>query len=324
MGLKRIFVTRKLPIDFKKIFTDFEIEVWEEDRVIPREVLEDRVKDVDILVPLLTDRIDEDIIEKAQNLKMIANYAAGYDNINVGACTERGIMVTNTPGVLSDATAELAWALVFAVARRVLEGDKFVREGKFRGWSPTLLLGMELSGKTLGVIGCGRIGTSFALKSKGLGMKVLYYNRSKRSVVEDALGAQKVDLEYLLRNSDVVSIHLPLTPETYHLIGDTEFQLMKENAILVNTARGAIVEERALIDALKNRKLFGAGLDVYENEPEISPELLKLDNVVLLPHIGSATFKTRIKMAELVVENIKAFLEGRRPPSIVNPEVLEK
>jgi len=324
MDPKRIFVTRKLPLDLKKIFADFEIEVWEEDRVIPREVLEEKIKSVDILVPLLTDRIDRSLIEKAHNLKLIANYAAGYDNIDVKACTERSIMVTNTPGVLSDATAELAWALVFAVARRVLEGDEFVREGKFKGWSPTLLLGVELSGKTLGVIGCGRIGTSFALKSRGFGMKVLYYNRSRRSVVEDAIGAQKVDLDYLLKNSDIISIHLPLTEETYHLIGGGEFELMKENAILVNTARGAIVEERALINALKNGKLFGAGLDVYEHEPEISPELLELDNVVLLPHIGSATFKTRIRMAELVVENIRAFLEGRKPPTIINPEVLDK
>ena len=232
-------------------------------------------------------------------------------------------MVTNTPDVLTNATAELAWALLFAVARRVVEGDKFTREGRFKGWSPTLLLGKELSGKTLGVIGAGRIGTAFALKAKCFNMKVLYFNRSRNEVLEDKLRAKKVDLDTLLRESDFISIHLPLTKETHHLIDYDKICMMKRDAIIVNTARGAIIKEGDLAKALREKRIFGAGLDVYEKEPKITDELKDLENVVLLPHIGSATLETRTKMSILAAKNLIKALRGKRPEYCVNPEVFK-
>lgn len=321
----KVFVTRKLPEKGLEILYDEcdEVEVYPHDRIPSKEEIIEGLKGKDGLLCLLTDRIDRDVISSNPKLRAISNYAAGYDNIDVDEATRRGIVVTNTPDVLTNATAELAWALLFAVARRVVEGDKFTREGKFRGWAPMLLLGKELRGKTLGVIGAGRIGTAFALKAKCFDMKVLYYNRSRNEVLEKKLGARKVDLDTLLRESDFVSIHLPLTEETHHLIDYDKICLMKRDGIIVNTARGAVIKEKDLVRALKERKIFGAGLDVYENEPEVSEELKSLDNVVLLPHIGSATLETRTEMAVLAAENLIKALKGERPRYCVNPEVFK-
>jgi len=321
----KVFVTRKLPEKGLEILYDEcdEVEVYPHDRIPSKEEIIEGLKGKDGLLCLLTDRIDRDVISSNPKLRAISNYAAGYDNIDVDEATRRGIVVTNTPDVLTNATAELAWALLFAVARRVVEGDKFTREGKFRGWAPMLLLGKELRGKTLGVIGAGRIGTAFALKAKCFDMKVLYYNRSRNEVLEEKLGARKVDLDTLLRESDFVSIHLPLTKETHHLIDYDKICLMKRDGIIVNTARGAVIKEKDLVRALKERKIFGAGLDVYENEPEVSEELKSLDNVVLLPHIGSATLETRTEMAVLAAENLIKALKGERPRYCVNPEVFK-
>jgi D-3-phosphoglycerate dehydrogenase len=321
MSRKKIFFTSKLVIKVEEYLKGFDVEIYEGEPPIPREVLKEKVKDVDGLVVLLTDRIDAEILDNAPRLKIVANYAVGYDNIDVAECTRRGIVVTNTPDVLTDATAELAWALVFAVARRIVEAHKYVEKRLWRGWSPTSFLGVELKGKTLGVLGAGRIGQAFALKSAGFGMKVVYYNRRPNEVLEKQLGARKVDLDELLQVSDIISLHLPLTPETYHLIGEREFNLMKPNAIFINTARGKIVDEKALVKVLKERRIYGAGLDVFEFEPRISEELFELDNVVMLPHIGSATVEARTKMAELVVENLKTFFNGKIPPTVVNKEL---
>ncbi|RLF50783.1 MAG: D-glycerate dehydrogenase [Thermoplasmata archaeon] len=321
----KVFVTRKLPEKGLEILYDEcdEVEVYPHDRIPSKEEIIEGLKGKDGLLCLLTDRIDRDVISSNPKLRAISNYAAGYDNIDVDEATRRGIVVTNTPDVLTNATAELAWALLFAVARRVVEGDKFTREGKFRGWAPMLLLGKELRGKTLGVIGAGRIGTAFALKAKCFDMKGLYYNRSRNEVLEKKLGARKVDLDTLLRESDFVSIHLPLTEETHHLIDYDKICLMKRDGIIVNTARGAVIKEKDLVRALKERKIFGAGLDVYENEPKVSEELKSLDNVVLLPHIGSATLETRTEMAVLAAENLIKALKGERPRYCVNPEVFK-
>jgi len=321
MSRKKIFFTSKLVIKVEEYLKDFDVEIYEGEPPIPKEVLKEKVKDVDGLVVLLTDKIDAEILDNAPRLKIVANYAVGYDNIDVDECTRRGIVVTNTPDVLTDATAELAWALVFAVARKIVEAHKYVEKRLWRGWSPTLFLGVELKGKTLGVLGAGRIGQAFALKSAGFGMKVVYYNRRPNEVLEKQLGARKVDLDELLQVSDIISLHLPLTPETYHLIGEREFNLMKPNAIFINTARGKIVDEKALVKVLKERRIYGAGLDVFEFEPQISEELYELDNVVMLPHIGSATVEARTKMAELVVENLRAFFNGEIPPTVVNKEL---
>ncbi len=265
------------------------------------------------LVTLLTDRVDRAVLEAGKGLRIVANVAVGVDNIDVATATRLGILVTNTPGVLTEATADLTWALILAVARQVVEGDALVRSGNFRGWDFDLLRGMELRGKTLGIVGAGRIGRAVARRARGFGMKVLAHSRSTG-----------VSLRRLLENSDVVSIHVPLTPETRHLIGSREFRLMKPSATLINTARGPIVDERALIAALRARRLAGAGLDVYEREPVVPPALRRLKNVVLLPHLGSATVETRRRMLDMAVANVKAALGGRRPPNLVNPEAWDR
>jgi lactate dehydrogenase-like 2-hydroxyacid dehydrogenase len=235
--------------------------------------------------------------------------------------TERGIPVSNTPGVLTDATAELAWALLLALARHVVQADKFTRAGKFQAWGPMMFLGADVAGKTLGIIGAGRIGTAVALRSRGFGMRVLYNDPVPNPVLEKELSARRVSLEELLRESDFVSVHVGLTPETGHLIGEKEMSLMKPSAYLINTSRGAVVDEKALVKALRSRKIGGAGLDVYEDESHLSRGLAELDNVVLLPHIGSATVATRTKMAMMAAENLLAMLKGERAPDCVNPEV---
>ena len=318
----KIFVTRKIPdkgLDLLR--TNHDIEVNPHDRVLTKEEIIKGMKGKDGLLCLLTDNIDADVIKSEPRLKMIASYAVGYDNIDVKTATELGIPVSNTPDVLTDATSELTWALLFSVARRIVESDKFCRAGKFKGWGPLLMVGQDVANKTLGVIGTGRIGTAFALKSKGFNMRVLYYNRSRNEELEEELNAKKVGLNQLLKESDFVSLHVPLFSSTYHLISEKQLKMMKESAVLINTSRGPVVDEKALIKALKEKWFFGAGLDVYENEPYISDELKKLDNVVLQPHSASATINSRTAMAVMAAKNMLAGLNGEIPPNCVNPEI---
>lgn len=289
---------------------------------MPREELLARVRGCDGLLCMLADRIDAALLDAAPRLKGVANLAVGVDNIDVAAATARGIPVTNTPGVLTEATAELAWALILAAARRVVEGDRLVRAGGFTGWAPTLLRGLQLGGATLGIVGAGRIGTATGLRAKAFGMRVLYFDRSASERL-DADGSRRVGLDELLRASDVVSLHLPLTDETRHLIGGQTFAAMKPGAILVNTGRGALVDEAALVAALREGRIAAAGLDVYEHEPALAPGLAELDNVVLVPHLGSATMATRDRMATMAAESLVAMLAGRRPENLVNPDVYE-
>jgi glyoxylate reductase len=321
----KIFVTRKIPTPGLDLLRkEFTITINPYDRVLSKEELIKSIKGNDGLLCLLTDPIDRDVIFSEPKLKMIANYAVGYDNIDISAATERRIPVSNTPGVLTETTAELAWALLFSVARRTVEGDAFTRTGKFKGWAPLLMLGQDITNKTLGVIGTGRIGTAFALKSKGFHMTVLYSDEHKNEHIEHDLGAKKVPLPELLQQSDFVSIHVPLTKTTHHLIGEKELRMMKKTAVLINTARGPIIDEHALIKALQEHWIFGAGLDVYEHEPEIPKELKTLYNIVLQPHTGSATIETRTKMALMVAENLIAGLNGKTPPNCINLEVFNK
>lgn len=320
----KVFVTRRIPdagLDLLKEHHD--IEVNPENRVLTKREILDGVQDKDGLLCLLTDTIDKEIIEAESKLKMIANYAVGFNNVDVQAATEHNIPVSNTPGVLTDTTAELTWSLIFAVARRIAEGDRFTRADYFAGWDPLLLLGMDLKGKTLGIIGAGRIGTAVALKSQGFDMDVLYVDKNKNKTLEQQVQAKRSSKEEVLKNADVVSLHLPLINETRHFISEKELQMMKDSAILINTSRGFIVDEQALIKALQNNWIFGAGLDVYEQEPKIPRTLKKMDNVVLQPHLGSATFETRSKMASMAAENMIAGLNGEIPPNCVNPEVFD-
>lgn len=321
----KIFVTRKIPEEGLDLLRkEHEVEINPYNRALTKKEIIQGLKGRDGLLCLLTDNIDEEVIRSEPRLKMIASYAVGYDNIDVKTATNLGIPVSNTPGVLTDATAEMAWALLFSVARRIVEGDRFSRAGKFRGWDPLLLLGKDISGKVLGVIGTGRIGSAFALKSKGFNMRVLYVSNHRNKLLEKELGAEKVKLDELLKQSDFISLHVPLLPSTRHLISEKQLRMMKKNAILINTSRGPVVDEKALIKALKKKWIFGAGLDVYENEPEIPDELKKLDNVVLQPHSASATVTSRTGMAIMAAKNMLAGLRGELPPNCVNPEVFEK
>jgi glyoxylate reductase len=273
------------------------------------------------LLTLIRDPIDAGLMDRLPGLRAIANYGVGYDNIDVGAASARGIMVTNTPDVLTDATADIAVALLLAVGRRLGEGERMVRAGKFQGWTPRLLVGADLVGATLGLVGFGRIGAAVGRRALGFGMRLLHTTRQEHPEAE-SLGSRRVGLDELLAESDFVSIHVPFTDETRHLIDAGALGKMKPTAYLINTARGPIVDEAALAEALADRRIAGAGLDVYEREPEIHPGLLRLDNVVLLPHLGSATVGTRAAMSSVAATNLIAALSGHRPPNLVNPEVL--
>ena len=293
-----------------------------EKRVLRREELLESVRGADALLTLLTDRIDAAVFEAAgPQLKIVANMAVGYDNVDVPDATRRGVMVTNTPGVLTDATADHAWALLFAVARRIPESEKYLRAGKFKGWGPLLFLGAAVTGSTLGIVGAGRIGSAVVMKSRGFNMRVLYADKSSKPQLETEAGARRVDLEELLRESDFVSLHVPLLTETVHLIHDGSLRLMKRTAYLINTGRGPLVDEAALAEALKNGVIAGAALDVFECEPSVHPGLLNLDNVVLTPHTASATIESRSKMAGMAAENLIAGLAGQKPANLVNPQL---
>ncbi len=314
----KIYVTRRIPEGALELLADHDVEIYQGEIPIPRKLLAEKVADAEALIPLLSDQIDAELMEAAPKLKVIANYAVGYDNVDIVAATKRGIVVTNTPDVLTDATAELAWALLFAAARRIGEAERFTRAGRFTGWGPQLMLGQGIRGKTLGVVGTGRIGTRFALGSRGFEMKVFYYDQERNETLEQELSAKKVDISYLMHEADFVSIHLPLTQETKHLIDAHQLARMKPTAVLLNTARGPIVDEAALVAALRAGKLAAAGLDVYEREPEISKELMGIQNVILLPHISSATHEARGAMAELCAYAVLKVFEGEIPPNIVN------
>ncbi|MCX7920481.1 MAG: D-glycerate dehydrogenase [Clostridia bacterium] len=317
----KVYITYKIPEGPLKTLNEHcEVYINPEERPLTKQELCTELKGMDGVICMLSDNIDKEVIDYLKGVKIFANYAVGYNNIDFNYAADMGIAVTNTPGVLTNATADLAWALLFSVARCIVDSDRYTREGKFKGWAPTLYLGQDITGKTLGVIGAGRIGSNFARKAKGFDMKILYHNRKPNAEFEKETGAIYVDKETLLKEADFISVHAPLTAETKHMISYNEFRLMRKNAIIINTARGPIIDEKALVEALKNKQIWGAGLDVYENEPSIEPELFDLENVVLAPHIGSATTETREKMVEIAVANILAAFRGEVPPNCVNTE----
>jgi glyoxylate reductase len=293
---------------------------------LTRAELLEKVKGRDGLLPLLTDRIDGEVMEAAgRQLRVIANYAVGFNNIDVPAATARKIAVTNTPGVLTDTTADLTLALILGVARRLAESDRYARAGKYEGWAPLLFLGADVHHKTLGLMGFGRIGYAVAKRALGFDMRILYHdNRRADPELERQVQAQYADRDTLLREADFLSIHVPLTPETKRFLSTREFSLMKPTAYIVNTARGEVIDEEALAAALKNKQIAGAGLDVFEHEPAIHPALLTMDQVIILPHIGSASTETRTKMGLMAAENLIAVFQGRVPPNCLNPEVFGK
>jgi glyoxylate reductase len=320
--MMKILVTGRIPEEVVAVVRkEHFVEAHGEDRPMGRQRLLDLVGDKDGLLCMITDRIDEELLNRAHHLKMIANLAVGYDNIDVAAATLRRIPVSNTPDVLTDATADLTFALILATARRVVEGDKRTRAGKFRYWAPSLFLGRDVSGKTLGIVGLGRIGRAVAKRAKGFEMEVLYNDRrAVAAFLEKELGVAYADFGTLLAQSDFVSVHVPLNDETRYLIDSEALGKMKSTAYLINTSRGPVVDERALEKALREGKIAGAGLDVYENEPHVIPGLMKLENVVLLPHMGSATVETRTRMAQKATENLLTGLSGKRPPDCLNWE----
>lgn len=299
-----------------------EVQVHPVDEPMPTDLLASAMCDVDGVMPTGV-RISKEIIDAAPRLRVVSNIAVGYDNIDVEACNRRHILVTNTPDVLTEATADLTFALLLAVARRVVEGDRYVRSGHWKHWQWNCLWGSEMHGKTLGLYGFGRIAQATARRARGFSMRILYHARHRVSAeMEKEFAAEYVDREVLLRQSDFLSIHVPLTPETRHAIGAIELSKMKSDAFLINAARGPIVDEEALVQALQAGRLAGAGLDVFENEPQVHPALVSLGNVTLMPHVGSATADTRLRMATLASENLLAALRGERPKNLVNPEAL--
>jgi len=324
--MANIYVTRRIPQGALDLLKEKlgEFEMNPDDRVLTRAELIEKVKGRDAVLCLLTDKIDGEVLDAAgKSCKIFSNYAVGFNNIDLKAAGERGVMITNTPGVLDDATADMAITLMFSMARRVVESDTMMRQEKFTGWGPMLLLGQDITGKTLGIVGAGRIGENVAKKmAHGFKMKILYTDLKGNPELEKETGAKKVDMETLCKESDFISVHVNYYPETHHLINEKTFNLMKKNAILVNTSRGPVVDEVALVEALKSNKIFGAGLDVFEDEPKMKPGLKDLDNIILAPHVGSATIDTRTNMGLIAVNNIIDALSGREPKYLVNKEFL--
>jgi len=321
----KVYVTRQLfdeALEILRLYAD--VEVFDGvDNPAPRNVILSKVRNVDGLLCLLTDSIDSKVVNAGRRLKVISNYAVGFNNIDVEVATKRGIYVTNTPGILTETTADCAWALLFAVARRIAEADRHVRSGKWvHAWGPRMFLGSDVHGKTLGIVGLGRIGSAVARRAKGFEMNIIYNDIKQREELEKELGITFKSFEEVLSEADFVTIHVPLTEETFHMIGRRELSMMKRTAYLVNTSRGPVVDEEALYVALKERVIAGAALDVFEQEP-INPQspLLELDNVVLTPHIASASVETRTKMATVAAKNLVSVLRGKEPPNLVNPRV---
>lgn len=325
--MPRVFVTRPIPEAglrlLREAFGD-EVAVSPHDHPIERRELLHCVRGIEGLLPILTDTIDDEVLEAAgPQLRVVANYAVGFNNVDVAAATRRGVVVTNTPGVLTETTADMAWTLLMAAARRVTESERYLRAGSWKAWGPQLLLGVDIHGQTLGIFGMGRIGMAMAKRARGFNMRVIYHDLNRLSPEQEAaLGVNYVDKGTLLSESDFLSIHCPLLPETVHAFGVAEFAAMKSTCVLVNTARGPIVDEAALAEALSTRRIFSAGLDVYECEPAIHPALLACENIVIVPHLGSATRATRARMAEMAASNLVAVLQGRQPPNSVNPDAL--
>src|SRR3954470_8463597 len=308
MQKPRVFITRRLALAPASVLgSGIEIDQYDSEEALPRPQLLARVHEASGLLPILGDRIDQELLDAAPRLRIVANHAVGYDNVDVKACTARGVWVTNTPDVLTDSTADLAWALILALARRLREGERLIRSGGFKGWAPTMLLGRELRGRTLGILGYGRIGRAVARRAEGFGMRVVFTARGGG-----------VSFDELLERSDVISIHCPLTQQTHHLFGAAELLRMKRGALLVNTARGPIVDEAALVAVLEQGHLGGAALDVFEQEPAVHPGLVGRDDVVLLPHLGSATQEARERMAHIALSQIERVLRGERPTTAVN------
>ena len=327
MAKPRIYITRPLPEPAMRMLEGaVEYRMWDrEDEPVARESLLREVVDVDGVICLITEKMDAEVIDRMRRSTVIAQVAVGIDNIDVAAATRRGIFVTNTPGVLTETTADMGWAILMATARRVVEGDKFTRSGRWKTWELMGFTGQDVHGATLGIIGLGRIGAAIARRARGFAMTILYHNRRRADALEAEVGARYVSLDDLLRQSDFVMVSCALTADTRHLIGERELGLMKPTAVLVNIARGPIVDQRALYRALVDRKIWAAGLDVFEVEPVPMDEaLLKLDNAVIPPHLGSAGTATRIKMATMAAENCLAGVSGRVPPNVVNPEAAER
>lgn len=316
----KIFITRSIPNEGIDLLRGkgYSVSVYKEDKPIKREELIKKAKHADGIISLLTDSIDKDVIDSLKNCKVIANYAVGFNNVDCKYAAEKGIKVTNTPDVLTASTADLTLALTLACSRRIVESEKYMHAGNFVGWKPKLFLGVELTGKNFGILGSGRIGEAAAMRAKAFGTNILYYSRSRNERLEKLTGAKKVSLDKLLKASDIVSLHLPLNENTFQILSKEKLSLLKKSAILINTARGELVNEKHLIKMLKSKKLFAAGFDVYEGEPNINPELFKLNNVVLLPHIGSATEEARGKMSLLAAKNVIAVLSGKKAITPVN------
>ncbi len=324
MSRPKVFATHRLFEAARRILGNCcDVEYWEGEDRPGRDVILDKVKGKAGLVSLLTEKIDAALLEAGKDLRIVSNVAVGFDNIDVAACTARGVVVTNTPGVLDETTADLAWALMMAAARRLGEGEALIRSGEWKQWNLDQLVGTDVWGKTLGIVGFGRIGRAMARRAAGFGMKVIYSNTKRVSPeIEAELQAEFRELDDLLGEADFVSIHVPLRENTQKLFGEEQFLEMKRTAFLINTSRGPVVDEATLVRALEEGEIAGAGLDVFENEPEVHPGLLRA-NVALAPHLGSASLGTRTKMACMATENIAAFFAGKQPPNILNPEALK-
>lgn len=323
----KIFVTRQIPGEaLEKLKESHKVAASPFDRPLTTQELVEMGKDVDAILTLLTEKWTGELMDRiGKNLKIISNYAVGFDNIDVAAATERGIVVTNTPSdECNEAVAEFTWALILALSRRVVEADEFARKGAYKGWEPHIFLGRDVYGKTLGIVGLGRIGSMVARRAKGFNMKVLYYQREIDKDIDKGLGAEFTELDKLLAESDYVTLHVPLTDETRHMINTEKISKMKPMAYLINTARGGVVDEHALAEALRGGKIAGAALDVHENEPQMDPELMQMENVILTPHIASATIEVREKMTELAVDAILKVLSNEKPENLVNEEVWGK
>lgn len=321
--MKKVFITANLPGKAVELLKkDFHVEVFPEERTPTKDELLEGAKDANALITMLSDKVDRTIIDSCPNLRVVSNCAVGTENIDIHYATKKRIFVTNTPGILTETTADLAWALVLSVSRRVLEGDSFVREGKFIGWRPSLLIGLSIYGKTMGIYGMGRIGAAVCLRAKGFDMDVIYHNRNKNEEVEKGTKARYVDFHTLLRKSDFLVITAPLNEYSRGRFGAEEFRRMKKTSVIINVGRGQIIKEKELALAIRQGIIWGAGLDVYEREPIVEEELLGLRNVILLPHLGSASQETREKMVEMVVESVIMVLNGKTPRNLVNPEIL--
>jgi glyoxylate reductase len=320
-----VYVTRPIFEEtLEKLKREVDVHINPDDRVLEKTELIGHLRDADGAISLVTDTIDREVLESAPRLKVVSSVAVGVNNVDLEAATRAGVVVTNTPGVLTETTADFAWTLLMAAARRLVEADRFMRAGKFKAWGPKMLLGYDVFGKTLGLVGLGRIGQAMARRAAGFDMKVIFHD--PEPIADDlvrALGVRRVPVEELFRASDFVSLHVPLLPETHHLVNDRTLAMMKPTCIVVNTSRGQVVEERALARALREKRIAAAAIDVYEREPEIEPGLLELDNIVLAPHIGSASHETRLKMCMMAADNLLSTLKGLRPPNLVNTEVWE-